>query len=431
MKQLGSGGSRQFMSVPIALQLTQPIFGVNNLKWNRRIEPVRYEEAKAAFITATETVTMNAITYFFNLLSPKETLGTARQNQVNADRLYEVAGAKRKMGQISENELLQLKLAALKARAAVTDAESNLNAHMFRLRSFLAIGNDLILEPVVPESAPNLKMEYNQVLNKALERNSFAHNIRRRQLEAEYEVATARGNLRSVDLFANVGYTGLNKDLSPAYHNLLDNQVVEVGVKIPILDWGKRRGKVRVAKSNRDVTLSKIKKEQMDFDQDIFLLVEHFRFSVNTVSVLFMINYAINWFLNPLIGRTINRIGERKLLSIEYSTAILVFTGYATTGSAWVAGVLYVIDYIVFNFSIALRTFFQKIAEPQDIAPTMAVAQTINHVAAIFVPALGGWLWVEFGYQIPFFIGAALSGCSLLLVQIIDREIRLHAPAKA
>ena len=119
------------------------------------------------------------------------------------------------------------------------------------------------------------------------------------------------------------------------------------------------------------------------------------------------------------------------MYSIEYSTAILVFAGYATTGSAWVAGVLYVIDYIVFNFSIALRTFFQKIAEPQDIAPTMAVAQTINHIAAIFVPALGGWLWVEFGYQIPFFIGAALSGCSLLLVQIIDREIRLHAPAKA
>ena len=87
MKQLGSGGSRQFMSVPIALQLTQPIFGVNNLKWNRRIEPVRYEEAKAAFITATETVTMNAITYFFNLLYGKGDTGTARQNQVNADRL--------------------------------------------------------------------------------------------------------------------------------------------------------------------------------------------------------------------------------------------------------------------------------------------------------------------------------------------------------
>lgn len=285
VKQLGTNGMKQFMSVPISLQLTQPIFGVNNLKWNRRIEPVRYDEAKAEFIIATETVTMNTITYFFNLLQAKEVLGTARQNQVNADHLYEVAGAKREMGQISENELLQLKLAALKARAAVTDAQSNLNANMFRLRSFLGLTDDQVLEPVVPGSAPDLKMEYNQVLNKALQRNSFAHNIRRRQLEADYEVATARGNLRNIDLFANVGYTGLNNEMSFAYKNLLDNQVVEVGVKIPILDWGKRRGKVRVAKSNREVTLSKIRKEQMDFDQDIFLLVEHFNNQAQQLSI--------------------------------------------------------------------------------------------------------------------------------------------------
>lgn len=285
VKQLGADGDKQFMSVPISLQLTQPIFGVNNLKWSRRIEPVRYEEAKAAFISATETVTMTTITYFFNLLLAKENLATARQNQVNADRLYEVAGAKREMGQISENELLQLKLAALKARAAVTDAESNLNANMFRLRSFLSLADDQMLEPLVPESAPDLKMEYNQVLDKALQRNSFAYNIRRRQLEAEFEVATARGDLRSIDLFANVGYTGLNKEFSSAYRNLLDNQVVEVGVKIPLLDWGKRRGKVRVAKSNRDVTLSKIRKEQMDFDQDIFLLVEHFNNQAQQLSI--------------------------------------------------------------------------------------------------------------------------------------------------
>ena len=285
VKQLGANGMKQFMSVPIGLQLTQPIFGVNNLKWNRRIEPVRYDEAKAEFIIATETVTMNTITYFFNLLQAKEELATARQNQVNADHLYEVAGAKREMGQISENELLQLKLAALKARAAVTDAQSNLNANMFRLRSFLGLTDEQILEPVVPGSAPDIKMEYNQVLNKALQRNSFAYNIRRRQLEADYEVATARGNLRSIDLFANVGYTGLNKEMSSAYKNLLDNQVVEVGVKIPILDWGKRRGKVRVAKSNREVTLSKIRKEQMDFDQDVFLLVEHFNNQAQQLSI--------------------------------------------------------------------------------------------------------------------------------------------------
>lgn len=276
MKQLGSDGDRQFMSVPVTLKLTQPIFGVNNIKWDRRIEPVRYAEAKAAFITATEEVTMRTITYYFNLLLARENLSTAQQNRKNADHLYEVALAKRKMGQISENELLQLKLSALNAKAALTEAESDLNAKMFQLRAFLGVGEDEILRPVIPEAVDGSKMEYNMVLNKALERNSFAQNIRRRQLEADYEVATARGNLRSVDLFASIGYTGENRNFPTVYKNLQDNQIVQVGVKIPILDWGKRRGKVRVAKSNRDVVLSKIRQEQINFNQDIFLLVEHF-----------------------------------------------------------------------------------------------------------------------------------------------------------
>lgn len=276
IKQLGSGGDKQFMSVPVSLELTQPIFGVNNLKWNRRIEPVRYAEAKAAFISATEEVTMKTITYFFNLLLAKEALATAQQNKVNADRLYEVAIAKRKMGQISENDLLQLKLNSLQGKADVTEAESNLNARMFQLRSFLGVSEQETLNPVLPASVPNIKMEYDRVLNKALERNSFAQNVRRRQLEADYEVATARGNLRSVDLFASVGYSGQNHEFSSAYRDLLDNQIVEIGVKIPILDWGKRRGKVRVAKSNREVVLSKLRQEQMDFNQDIFLLVANF-----------------------------------------------------------------------------------------------------------------------------------------------------------
>ena len=277
IRQFGGNGKEQFMSVPINLELTQPIFGVNKLKWNRRIEPVRYEEAKAAFISATEDVTRKTITYFFQLLLAKETLATARQNELNAEHLYKVAGAKREMGQISENELLQLKLSALNAKAATTEAVSNLNANMFQLRAFLGMDENTKLEPVVPESAPDIRMEYNEVLSKALERNSFAQNIRRRQLESDYAVATARGDLRSVDLFASVGYTGLDKEFTSAYNHLLDNQIVQVGVKIPILDWGKRRGKVRVAKSNRE--------EQMNFNQDIFLLVEHFNNQAQQLSI--------------------------------------------------------------------------------------------------------------------------------------------------
>lgn len=135
------------------------------------------------------------------------------------------------MGQISENDLLQLKLNSLQGKADVTEAESTLNAKMFQLRSFLGVSESEGLNPVIPASVPGIKMDYDRVLNKALERNSFAQNIRRRQLEADYEVATARGNLRSIDLFASVGYTGQNYEFSSAYQDLLDNQIVKVGVK--------------------------------------------------------------------------------------------------------------------------------------------------------------------------------------------------------
>ncbi|MDE5749789.1 MAG: TolC family protein, partial [Duncaniella sp.] len=108
LRQLDRGAFNRFMSVPVALTLSQPIFAVNNVKWNRRIEPVRYEEAKANFISATEKVAMNAVAYFFDLLMAKENLGIAQQNYSNARKLHEVAVAKREMGQISRNDLLQL-----------------------------------------------------------------------------------------------------------------------------------------------------------------------------------------------------------------------------------------------------------------------------------------------------------------------------------
>lgn len=117
---------------------------------------------------------------------------------------------------------------------------------------------------------------YDDVIAKAQENNPLAQNIRRRQLEAEYEVAQARGAQREINLFASVGYTGQDQLFNSAYSNLMNNQVVQVGLKIPILDWGKRKGRVKVAESNREVIASRLKQEQINFSQDIFLLVENY-----------------------------------------------------------------------------------------------------------------------------------------------------------
>lgn len=275
-RQLGKGAYNEYMSVPVGLTLNQPIFGVNRQKWNRRIEPVRYERAKAAYIESVETVTISTIAYFFDLILAREDLFNAEQNLENANKLYDIALAKREIGHISETELMRLKQSALQAKGLVTEKQSTLNAAMFQLQAFLGLSEREIIDPIIPEFTSDLRLGYQEVLEKALENNSFAKKIMVQQLEADYNVAIAKGNQRSINLKASIGYTGKDSQFSKAYRGLIDNQIVEIGVSIPILDWGKRKGKVKVAESNRDVVLSRTKQEQMKFNQNIFLLVENF-----------------------------------------------------------------------------------------------------------------------------------------------------------
>ncbi len=153
----------------------------------------------------------------------------------------------------------------------------------------------------------------------------------------------------------------------------------------------------------------------------VLLMVQKFKYSLQEITLLFVINNIINFYLSPFIGKCIIRFGERKVLSLEYFSLIIVFLAYATTTSKIMVAVLYILDHIFFNFAIAIRTYFQKVADPRDIAPSMAVGFTINHIAAVFLPAIGGILWLV-DYRIPFFGGAALSLISLTAVQLIRTD---------
>ena len=154
----------------------------------------------------------------------------------------------------------------------------------------------------------------------------------------------------------------------------------------------------------------------------VFLLVKKFDFSISEISMLFVINNLINYFLSPYIGKAITKFGERKVLSLEYAALIPIFLVYATSKSKWIVGIMYVLDHIFFNFAIGIRTFFQKIGDVQDIAPSMAVGFTINHIAAVVFPVIGGILW-QIDYRIPFIMGICFSVISLFFVQMIDKEI--------
>jgi predicted MFS family arabinose efflux permease len=151
-----------------------------------------------------------------------------------------------------------------------------------------------------------------------------------------------------------------------------------------------------------------------------FLLVQKFDFDVAAITLLFLINAVINVWLAPRIGRLIGRVGERRALIFEYAGLIGVFTAYAVVESAAIAATLYVVDHLFFALAIAIKTYFQKIADPADIAATAGVGFTINHIAAVLLPALFGLLWLV-SPALVFLSGAAMAGISLLLALNVPR----------
>lgn len=149
-----------------------------------------------------------------------------------------------------------------------------------------------------------------------------------------------------------------------------------------------------------------------------FLMVERFGYDVHEVAILFFANSAFNMILAPKIGQLIVRFGERKALIVEYAGLIGVFVSYAFITNATVAAVLYVVDHAFFAIAIAIKTYFQKISDPADIAPTAGVAFTINHIAAVFIPVIFGLVWL-YSPTAVFLAGAGMAAVSLFLSTLI------------
>jgi hypothetical protein len=148
----------------------------------------------------------------------------------------------------------------------------------------------------------------------------------------------------------------------------------------------------------------------------VFMLVEKYNFQIKEIAILFIINNIITYFMAPIIGKGINRFGERTILSIEYLSLIVIFLCYALIENRTAAATLYVADHIFFSAAMAINTYFQKTGEPNDIAPSMAVGFTINHISAVIIPVIGGALWM-LNWRIPFFAGAGIAAFSLFFAQ--------------
>lgn len=151
-----------------------------------------------------------------------------------------------------------------------------------------------------------------------------------------------------------------------------------------------------------------------------FLMVEKFGYSASQVTLLFLINYAFNYLFAEKIGAMIGKFGERRALTFEYIGLIIVFTAYGLVENATIAAFLYVLDHMFFALAIAITTYFQKIADPKDMASNAGVSFTINHIAAVIVPAVLGLVWI-WSHSLVFYVGAIFALLSLIAAQFIPK----------
>jgi outer membrane protein TolC len=275
--QLGHMDTFSYLSTPVSIGFTQPINGYNPLRWEKKIEPLKYEEAKKTYIDDMESVAIRAVNDFFDLALAQSNVEIANINFQNADTLYKIAQGRYNLGTIAEDELLQMELSHLNAGTDVNRANVNLEVAKFQLRSFLGFNNQVDIELLIPKKIPNVEVEVDKALDLAKNNNPELIRMERQQLEASQAVAQAKSEKGlNADLYASFGLTQSAADISGVYRNPQDQQRVQVGFQIPIVDWGLGKGKYKMAESNQEVVRATVQQDEINFEQQILLKVMQF-----------------------------------------------------------------------------------------------------------------------------------------------------------
>lgn len=269
--------SRLFRTVPVAIGFSQPIFQYNAYKWQKKIEPLKFDEAKREYILSMEEISSNAINNFYNLALAQLNLEIAKANYHNNDTIFKIAQGRYNIGTIAENEVLQIELAFLNAKTAWAQAKINLEISKFRLRSFLGF-NDLVrIQLVIPKDLPLIEVDVNKALIKAKENNVAPLSWERQLYEAQSEVSRTKAEKRfNANLSAKYGLNGDAALIQNSYSNPDDQLAFSVGIDIPILDWGKGKGKYRMAQSQQEVVKTQVEQARIDFEQRVLLQVMQF-----------------------------------------------------------------------------------------------------------------------------------------------------------
>ncbi|MDB5261172.1 MAG: hypothetical protein JWQ14_453 [Adhaeribacter sp.] len=276
----------RYTSVPATVTFSQPFFGYRWLKWENKIQPLRFEEAKRDYWERMEGIAEEATGYFFNLLLSQISYQIATKNVANNEVLYKLAQERFTKGTIPENELLQLELTLMNAQQNLEQTALDVEGSTLRLKVYLGLTDDDPITLLPPGEIPQFEVDEKFALAQAHQNRQRIIAFQRELLEAEQNMARAKGETGvTANLFASFGLNQQAKEVSELYIDPSEQQRLRVGFNIPVMDWGRSEGRLGTAKANQELVKANVEQQRINFDQDIYLNVKRFKVLRNQMVV--------------------------------------------------------------------------------------------------------------------------------------------------
>lgn len=277
MRNFGDTKSTQFSSIPFRIGYQQELLGFNAFRWDRKIEPLKFEKVKKQYLYNAESVSEEAVSYFFTLAMAQADYELARDNVATTDTLYAVGEQRQKIAAISQADLLTLKLDKVNARNTLKNAEIARKRAMSALATFLNLDRNAYIELELPSRPRYIDVPADRAMVLARENNPTYLEQRQNVLEAEREVDRTRKESRfNASFNASVGFNQVADNFSAAYRNLLQQDLVSFTVSIPLIDWGVRKGKYNMARNNLNVVKIAARQEEISLEEDVMMTVSDF-----------------------------------------------------------------------------------------------------------------------------------------------------------
>jgi outer membrane protein TolC len=258
------------------VQLNQPVFSYNQYKWDKRIQPIRYEESRRDYAESMEEIARGAVTYFFGVLEAQVNQQIAQYNLANNDTIYKIEQGRYNIGTTSQDKLLQVELQLLRSRQDVAQAKLDLQNASLLLRSYIGLRNGEGFELVLPEEIPIFAVSEEDALKHAQETRSAFIAFQRRKIEADAAVAQAKGTRYEVGLSGAFGLNNVGGTVSDLYQDPARQQYVNLTFDIPLIDWGRRRALMKSTYANKRLNDYLIAQDEVLFEQEILTQVRQF-----------------------------------------------------------------------------------------------------------------------------------------------------------